>query len=261
MKNPNIRFTKARLLPIALLALVMLPAGRLPAQSTGQLYALGIHMGFASFQASTLLDKTDPGERPIALTLDSVKDAAILKHQVNADFSSVRVPVHTGMILADDRLEELVQGLQLLLENAHTTAKKPDQNWLDRLANVLLQLGRDDPADAKDFVEVHRAIYNSIVAARDSYTAQLAKAGRSDLVHAYVLGVNLAIAEGQATAGETARQIVYSSLINAKPEAQALALDLSPLEECTSLANTTTPMTEVYAKILSLRSVYQSSLR
>ena len=61
--------------------------------------------------------------------------------------------------------------------------------------------------------------------------------------------------------GDAARQIVYSSLINAKSEVQALALNLNPLNECIYLANTTTSMPEVYQKILSLRSTYQSSLR
>jgi hypothetical protein len=70
----------------------------------------------------------------------------------------------------------------------------------------------------------------------------------------------MGIAEGQATAGDDARQIVYISLNNAKTEAQALGLDVAGLGECIILASSRTPMNELYQKIAALRVRYQSSL-
>jgi hypothetical protein len=103
--------------------------------------------------------------------------------------------------------------------------------------------------------------YNGIVSLREGYTAQLSKySGMSNLVHAYTIGVNIAIAEGQATAGEAARQIVYACLVNAKSEAQILNLDVGPLNECINLINATTPIAEIYSRIVSMRSTYQSTL-
>ena len=221
MNKANIKNIETWRLATILVTLLILSAPKLHAQSTGQLYALGFNMGLASFQASVVAGTTDPNMGWSAL--DEVSRALFTAEKLARDMNSSSFP----------------------------------SGELDHWLKYALQWHNFRP----EFREAYQTLYNTIVSARDGYTAQLAKSGRSDLVHAYVLGVNIGIAEGQATVGDAARQIVYSSLINARLEAQALGLDLNPLNECIYLANTTTPMREVYAKIVSLRSIYQSSLR
>jgi hypothetical protein len=223
--KPNPTSMKARLLPVALLTVLMSPASKLSAQSSGQLYALGFNMGLASFQASVVTGGSND--------FDFVQQAWWSAGQALGSAVKVRDEINSSRALLTD-------------------------TGLEKFPGMFLNVRSDDIGYYK---EAGKDLYSRIVAIREGYTAQLAKNGMNNLLHAYVLGVNIGIAEGQATAGEAARQIVYSSLINAKSEAQALDLDLNPLNECISLANTTTPMAEVYQKIVSLRSVYQSSLR
>jgi len=103
---------------------------------------------------------------------------------------------------------------------------------------------------------------DAVDAARSAIAVLIGKSYPTDPAyqHAYNLGVNLAIAEAQTTAGEPARQIVYISLSNAKPDADALKLDITTLVECISLAEGQSPLQEVHSKLVTLRSVYKASL-
>ncbi len=201
----------------------------LRAQTTKQLYILGVHMGLASFHASVAVGEKNNLEamkQAIYVSGTSVKDALSMVRQINSVAS-----YHP--FLEVDALQNLYQAYFSSI----------DQNDIE-YARVVV---KND--------------YSGIIALREGYTAQLSKYnGMSNQVHAYVMGINIAIAEGQATVGEAARQIVYASLVNAKTEAQALNLDLGPLNECISLINATTPIAEIYTKIVSMRSTYQSSL-
>ncbi len=111
----------------------------------------------------------------------------------------------------------------------------------------------------ENYVNYVKGMNDDIVALRTSYSVKLSRAS-ADLANAYNLGVNLAIAEGQTTAGEPARQIVYASLINARTAAQALKLDMSELNVCIELTNGRTPLEEVRNRIQSVRTTYQSLL-
>ncbi len=203
---------------------------QLRAQTNQQLYILGVHMGLASFQASVAVGEksnTSIISNARYFTDIAMKDGIAMINQINTTAN------YHPLFLE-------IEGLQNLY-------KKHSQWSFDN--------------DAESYHTAVQQEYNGIVAVREGYTAQLSKyTGLSNLVHAYVMGVNIAIAEGQATAGEAARQIVYASLVNAKAEAQALHLDLGPLNECINLINATTPIAEIYTKIVSTRSTYQSSL-
>ena len=102
---------------------------------------------------------------------------------------------------------------------------------------------------------------SGVVTIRDGFTAKLSTyQGGSDLVHAYSLGVNLGVAEGQATVGEPGRLTVVSALNAANADAQALGLDVKSLLECIQLVGGNAPMPTVYEKIQSIRSTFQAQL-
>jgi len=193
----------------------------------GVAYALGLNMGFASFHASVALGETEkPGGRigrmggSFNLSNGALKDA--LKHA-----SSIN---ESGIVLDLEKLKYY----------------------------STFTLSWEFDSDPSIFKSTILPFYNDVVSIRESFTAVLARSSEN-LTNAYTLGVNIAIAEGQATVGEAARQVVYICLTNAKTYAQSLNLNLTTLNECILLAGGTTPMADIYAKIVSLRSSYQSS--
>jgi hypothetical protein len=105
-------------------------------------------------------------------------------------------------------------------------------------------------------------LYDTIVAVRSSITAKLTQANRGGtrLVNAFNLGVNMAIAEAQATGGSGAKRVVIAALSEARTNASALTLNLAALDECIDVANTTTPLRDVHTRILAVRSTYQTLL-
>lgn len=221
---------KSKLLTFFALLIFLSISVNLWAQTNKQLYLLGVHMGLASFQASVAF-----GEKN---NVSIISNARYFAGIAMKDGIGMINQINTTANYHPPFLE--IEGLQNLY-------KKRSQ-W---------SFGND--AESYRFAVLEE--YNGIVSLREGYTAQLSKyTGLSNLVHAYTMGVNIAIAEGQATVGEAARQIVYASLVNAKAEAQALNLDLGPLNECINLINATTPIAEIYTKIVSMRSTYQSSL-
>jgi hypothetical protein len=202
----------------------------LSAQSKSDLYILGATMGFASFKASFVLNAPNYSESvgtAWELIAPNLRDADKLVNSVNS---------RTPGFLDKGNLDEI----------------------LKYYGSGGIAANNDDFKASKEFLTRY---YNNIVTLREGFTAQLARKSASNgLVHSYVLGVNIAIAEGQATVGEAARQIVNTSLMNAKIEAQALGLDLTSINECINLINASTPIGEIYTKIVSLRSTFQNSL-
>jgi len=73
---------------------------------------------------------------------------------------------------------------------------------------------------------------------------------------AYDLGVTIAIAEAQATAGEPARDIVRSSLQNSVSPAQGLGLPASELNAIIQQIDQGAPLDGIYGEITSLRGKY-----
>lgn len=117
------------------------------------------------------------------------------------------------------------------------------------------------PYPRSDAFENLPRFYNNVVAFRTGITATLAKdSARASLVHAYDLGVNIAMAEAGATAGATTQQVL-ASLTAAKPDALALQLDTAGLDQCVVLlTDGTVEMSDLYTKILGVRSAFQALL-
>lgn len=200
-------------------------------------YALGISMGFASYQISVAVqaDKIKK-DWAIGMALDSLANAKQFVSSINS----------AKNILDTEALDD-----------TSIKALKANDNW----PTFILRK------------------YNEILAIRENYTAVLSK-NSANLTNAYVLGVNIAIAEGHAQAltnayvlganhaiaeghaqgGEVGRQTISISLNIAKSKAESLSLDLTLLNECITLTNGTAPMSEIYSKLISLRSTYQALL-
>jgi len=161
--------------------------GAADAQTNGQLYALGVNMGFASVQASvTMNEKSDANK------IAKAREVALLAlsqciDQVSAINAKSQPP------LLD------LAGLKNLFSSQINGANQTDVQ---------------SPLTA--------SFYNALVAQRSAMTATLAQdPSRSMLAHSFTLGVNIAIAEAQATVGQAARQIVLHSLKQAEPDAWA----------------------------------------
>ena len=75
----------------------------------------------------------------------------------------------------------------------------------------------------------------------------------------YALGINIGIAEAQASLGESRRHIVYLSLQNALTGAKGLGLDVAGLDEAILLTNGPTPMADIHNKIVLIRAAYQAT--
>jgi hypothetical protein len=194
------------------------------AQKKPAAYALGVSMGFASYQLQVLAIKHGDG----LVYRDAAASAS-------------------GAITFIRSINE---------------AKDAPANMLDPaiLSNVV-GVSRSSVSfpTEEQFVDYIKSQYDQLVAVRTSYSATLSRVS-PDLANAYNLGVNLAIAEGQTTAGEPARQIVYASLVNARSAAQALKLDMSELNVCIELAGGKTSLEELRNRISSVRTTYQSLL-
>jgi hypothetical protein len=206
-------------------AFAILFSGSLLAQSTKQLYAVGVNMGQASFYASVAQDENNYDHMLSVrdLALESLKNAVTFIDTIN----------NASPFLLD------IDALKSLIENQ--TVSSNNKSYYNNILNPQL--------------------HDRIITLIDGFLEKLTQdPNMSDYEHAYTLGVQIAIAEEQAAAGEAARQIVYISLNSAKSAAQELDLDITPLNECLILSSGTAPMKDVYTKIVSLRSTYQSSL-
>jgi hypothetical protein len=94
-----------------------------------------------------------------------------------------------------------------------------------------------------------------IVNLRGEYSGVLQQASKP-LGAAYELGLDLSIAEAQATVGEPARGIVRSSLQNALSPAQGLGLPASELNGIIQQIDQGAPLDGIYGQITSLRGKY-----
>ena len=207
------------------------------AQSVQNNYALGVQMGFSSFWASKAAGEQHSNVNRTSFlhsALQSLGSARDMVPVINAPYGAY--PVLKG--------DEINQCYDF---GANLWSRCDDENNCKK--------GCQD-------------CFNRINGIRDSYTAQFASLtpDHSYFGHAYLMGVNIAIAEAQATVGDDARVIVLSALNNAKSalvefNKQRPAIDIRPLDESILFASGTTPMTEVYSKILSLRTTYQSLIK
>jgi hypothetical protein len=80
------------------------------------------------------------------------------------------------------------------------------------------------------------------------------------LGNAYLLGVAISIAEAQATAGEQARGIVRSSLINAQSPATNLGVPTTEINGIIAQIDQGVGLISIYGQIGNLRGKYQSLL-
>lgn len=211
------------------IAFAILFSSCLWSQSTKQIYAAGVNMGLASFQASIALEEKDNYAHMIAarkLALQFLNNAFTFITCIDtaAGYSSPLLDTNT---------------LKSLIEKQSVVSTS--NNYYNSILNPEL--------------------FEGIIRLIDEYTEKLTEnADWSHYLHAYTLGVQMAIAEEQAAIGEPARQIVYISLNTAKVAAQELDLDLTKLNECLILSSGTASMEDIYSRIVSLRNIYQSSL-
>jgi len=213
--------------------------GSTSAQTKNQLYLLGFNIGLADFQASATTYFAQSQDKSCAdqawgLVLHSAQDSYILiRDQIN--------PGSTIKPFLDlEFLKRTIFDPELRQEGLEAVS-------LDRTVDVALR---------------QNAFIQTV---RDTYSAKLASYSKWNtasigLRHAYLLGLHIAFAEGYSTLGDEKRQIVYSSLVTAKVDAEALGLDLTELNECILLTNGTKPMDEIHQKIVSLRTKYQGLL-
>lgn len=113
----------------------------------------------------------------------------------------------------------------------------PEGNWQSSLSNVAPR----------------------IVTTRGEYSGTLQQASKR-AGDAYDLGVAISIAEAQATAGEAARQIVRSSIANARVPAKRLGLPALELNNIVTQIDQGAPLGSVYNQITYVRGKYQSLL-
>jgi hypothetical protein len=122
-----------------------------------------------------------------------------------------------------------------------------------QLEQLLDRAPGDCGAPALSDVEAHR-------------TGLSAEFGRSSklLPMLYDLGVQLGIAEGQASRGEPARQVVSLTLRNAVTTAEPILgaqhAAVVGLQDCVKLADGTTPLSEVQSKLVAVRATIQAEL-
>lgn len=196
--------------------------------TTGQLYALGVNMGLASVQAAVATGKSSVEGIVSTLSL-----AASALYTAIAEETTVNKSLQPPLL---------------------------DLSGIQQFANVDLIKSATawDPGDLATFVN---RCYNDVVAVRTGITATLAQdPSRASLVHAYDLGVNIAIAEADAASGATTQEVL-ANLTAAKPDALALQLDSAGLDQCvTLLTDGTVRMADLYTKILAVRSAFQASL-
>ena len=230
------------LLPLALFAWLGAAA---PAQAQAtldqrrpQVYAMGVNFGITSYISSALaccqhLRST----QMIRGAQDGLTNVTIDLVAINSSAGAPQdfLPFH-----------EVQQ-----LKTEYSSMASADDSCLRAVVCAVLGIGGGSAKLSR--------LFEQLVSLRDGITARFAKLSKP-LTDTYVLGVNVGIAEGHATMGEPGRQVVFSSLMNAKAAAQQLGLDLSPLDACITLASGTTPMAEVHQRIISMRATYQSSL-
>jgi hypothetical protein len=220
--------------------LLISPATTLLAQSPGQLYALGVNMGIASYQISAVRDGTNLPYVKAAWneTAASVYAASNTKNAIDTSAG--------GLFLSGSyNLEKLATNLVEYANQGHDFAEYKQQG----LKGV-----------------------NTIESLRTGYSKQLTSRGIPTLLQAYLLGVNLGIAEGQATSNnDWARTIIAKSLDNATGQAIALGLDPRPLRQCRDYIFAANPngqmnnrysysLDEIHGRIISLRSYHQGLL-
>jgi hypothetical protein len=99
-----------------------------------------------------------------------------------------------------------------------------------------------------------------IVTTRGEYSGTFQQASKR-AGDAYDLGVAISIAEAQATVGDPARQIVRTSLINAKAPAGRLGLPVNELNNVLIIINRGAPMNSVYNQVTYLRGKFQALLK
>ena len=129
--------------------------------------------------------------------------------------------------------------------------KNLDVNQLEQMLESLRNT--DDPRSTV------QQIAAQLPSVRGSYSVTIRKSSVRE-GNAFDLGVDMAIAEGQATVGEDARGIVRSSLANAKGPAKSLGLNVSELDNIVAQIDQGVPIADVYNQIAYLRGKYQASL-
>ena len=224
---------KIRILSIALSFFFFSTSIKLAAQSNGQLYTLGVQMGLACTQAS------------IAISTESNRGS------IDGPAFKLAMEALKGALITTKAINTAYNGPTLFLD-FHPLAGLVNSSSNNTQPKIDISLNK----------KILENFYSRTLSVRNSYTKELAELHKDAIsqLHAYLLGVNLAIAEAQASVGEAARQIVSASLAVAKNEAQVLSLDTSRLDECIALLKGTTAIQTVYTKISAIRVSYQSGL-
>jgi hypothetical protein len=202
-----------------------------PGPVRGTAYALGVHMGFASY-ALTRFDSLWPADdltRFIGTVTSTTSDRDVERaawcNRAKQELTSAKT---------------YVLGL-----NAHFVASRSET----RLAPPNLSASAQNTCPTPDY----------IVELRNEYAGGLARTA-SDISSAYNLGINLSIAEIQAASGgEPARGIVIAALSNARAQVDALGLNPQPLEEAWRVANQPGRIKLVYDQIVTARTTYQAA--
>ena len=227
-------------LAILVISLMLGFTSTLSAQTKNQLYQLGLGIGLTDFRASTCHSFV------LARNLDSALGAWHL----------MEISRQNAYEFIRDQINPVAR-VKPFLDMELLTSSQFDPKR---------EIEKPPPAGSVDsFMAAIKNESMVIETARDAYSGTLGMYSKINnrainLHDAYLLGVNIATAEGHSTLGDAERQIVSSALLSAKENAESLSLDLAPLNECILLSNGTTPMDALNKKIVSLRVAYLSLL-
>jgi hypothetical protein len=150
------------------------------------------------------------------------------------------------------------KGWQGIRKHVPTCYSRPVENITP--TRELEEAGGGRPVQRPPSLGERRQFADSIVAARESLTVEFGRKS-SDLGQAFILGVNMAIAEGHSLLGPEVREVVYQSLSDANVSATALGLELSRLQECIDWAHQSASSSELHTKITAVRVGFGSSLQ
>lgn len=224
-------FLLAALTATTFLASPMTARAEVIAQLNGQSYAMGVNFGIGSYFASGLA--TVPSMRNLQI-IEAAKDAFSMAGSSLAGINAA-TDAPPDFLPADEVA-------QITFAYFH---------WLEKF-----QGGKICEGCISDGLDFQTQLVH-IEGTRDAITAKLSRVS-AGLTNAYVLGVNMGIAEGHASGGDQYRQIVGASLQNARAAAVALGLNVSQLDVCIGMVNSSTPMSEIYHKIVPVRTTFQS---
>ena len=191
-------------------------------QRTGPIYAMGVNFGIVSYFSSAL--SCCKGMRSEVMARSAANGL------LNVENDLIRIGINSG-------------GWDKFLPLAELKAL---QNEYSAMANNFAACsnggacGYGDDWKAQSGAQLTQ-LFTNVLSTRDGITTTFSKISKR-ANDTYVLGVNVGIAEGHATQGESTRLVVYASLTNARNAAQQLNLDLAPIDACIALASGSTPI-------------------